>query len=69
MTATENRSGATISKREYQELANMLTVFQQLPQVERIAIQYYIKGRVDAEKSIAEIPMLIAHNLPRAAAH
>ena len=62
------RQAKTISKAELRQLAEMLTVFQRLPQMERIAIQYYIKGRVDAEKSTIEIPVLKYSDAPRAAA-
>lgn len=40
--------------------AEMLSVFQNLPQMERIAVQYYIKGRMDAVSGNIEIPVEFA---------
>lgn len=47
----------TVDKAELQQIAEMLSVFQELPQMERVAIQYYIKGRIDAVTGNVEIPM------------
>ena len=69
MTTIENRDGfISIPKNEYQEVAGILSIFQQLPPTEKLAIQYYIKGRVDAERSSVELPALISHGKQRAAA-
>ena len=53
---TNERKTSAASKAELQQLAETLAVFQELPQMERIAIQYYIKGRVDANSAHIEIP-------------
>lgn len=47
----------TSNKNELQQLAETLVIFQQLPKDERIAIQYYIKGRVDAAAEKIQIPV------------
>lgn len=52
-----NAQKATVDKAELRQLAEMLSVFQELPQMERIAIQYYIKGRIDAAAGNVEIPL------------
>lgn len=52
-----DRQKVTVDKEELRQLAEMLSQLQKLPQMERIAIQYYIKGRLDAVAGIIEIPM------------
>lgn len=52
-----NSQRAAIDKAELRQLAEMLSVFQKLPQTERIAVQYYIKGRIDAAAGTMEIPL------------
>ena len=47
----------TISKAEIYQLAEMLSIFQKLPPLERTAIQYYIKGRLDAMAATVEVPL------------
>jgi hypothetical protein len=44
--------------KELPEVAGLLAIFQRLPQAERIAYQYYIKGRVDAASGNIEMPAL-----------
>jgi len=51
---------ATISKEELRQLAETLAVFQKLPAMDQIAIQYYIKGRLDAIAAEIEIPIKAA---------
>ena len=50
-----NKQKSTISKAEARELAEMLSIFQKLSGWERIAVQYYIKGMMDAQASNIEI--------------
>lgn len=50
----------TVEKAELRQLAEMLAVFQKLPQMERVAVQYYIKGRMDAVAGNIEIPVEFA---------
>lgn len=50
----------TASLEEINQLAEWLAIFQKLPEKDRIAIQYYIKGRIDAEANNVEIPVLKA---------
>lgn len=45
------------SKEEMRELAEVLAIFQKLPSPERIALTYYIKGRLDAKTENIEIPL------------
>lgn len=53
-----NNPKSTISRMEAKQLAEMLAIFQKLPERERIAIQYYIKGQVDAAASnTMEMPL------------
>ena len=47
-----------IPKEELKEVVEMLLVFQSLPTEDRVAILYYIKGRIDATAGSMEIPIL-----------
>lgn len=55
-----NSQKTTVEKAELRQLAEMLAVFQNLPQMERVAVQYYIKGRMDAVTGNIEIPVEFA---------
>lgn len=44
----------TVSKEELQEMAEILFKLQQLPQAERIAMQYYIKGAIQGVQMTVE---------------
>jgi len=48
---------AVVPKEEIREMAEVLAVFQKLPPTDRIAITYYIKGRLDALTTDMEIPI------------
>lgn len=48
---------AVVPKEEIQEMAEVLAVFRKLPPTDRIAITYYIKGRIDALAADIEIPV------------
>ena len=39
------------------QFVELLALFEKLPDLERVAIQYYIKGRVDAAADNIEIPI------------
>ena len=43
MTRTHN-----VSKAELRELVETMAIFQRLPEIDQIAIKYYLKGRIDA---------------------
>ena len=47
----------TMSKAEMRQFAMWMSIFQMLPEIERTAIQYYLKGRADALTSNVEIPI------------
>lgn len=57
-----------MSKSELKQLAETLVIFQQLPEKERIAIQYYIKGRIDVAGEKIQIPVGAVNAMPRAGA-
>ena len=52
----------TVEKAEIQQIAEVLAIFQKLPENERLAIQYYIKGRIDALTGNVEIPVEFTKN-------
>ena len=50
----------SVSKAEIQEIAEILTIFNSIPEPERTAVKYYLKGRLDAEQGNIEIPVEFA---------
>jgi hypothetical protein len=55
-----NGQKVTIQKEEVQQLVEMLVVFLKLSKMERIAVEYYIKGRVHTVAENIEIPFIRA---------
>lgn len=51
------RQKVTVDKEELRQFSELLSEFQKLPQMERVAIQYYVKGRIDAIVGNIEIPI------------
>ena len=50
---------------ERNRLAELVRVFQRLPVENQIAIEFYLKGRLDAGAAITEIPLEYAGRVGR----
>ena len=53
------RQKATVSKAELERIGEVLAVFMRLPELDQVAFEYYIKGRIDAQIGGIDIPVRV----------